>query len=50
MRISENTSEEIEREHGQIVDAVLSRDLDRSWALLKQHLSRTVAAVRERFG
>lgn len=48
VRISLAVSKNIEKEHQQIVEAVLSRDIDRSWAILKQHRRRTVAAVRER--
>jgi len=48
VHISMAVSKEIEKEHQQIVEAVVSRDFDRSWAILKEHRRRTVAAVRAR--
>ena len=45
----ESVAVEVEREHHQIAEAVLSRDIEQSWKKLRQHRRRTVAAVRNAF-
>lgn len=42
-------SDDVELEHKQIVEAVVSRDIERSWAILQRHRRRTVEAVRNAF-
>jgi len=46
---SKSVSREVEREHRQIMDAAIERDLDRAWAILQKHRWRTCAAVRSLF-
>lgn len=45
----ESVAVEVEREHHQIAEAVLSRDIEQSWKKLRRHRRRTVAAVRNAF-